>query len=225
MRNRSVISWEAFLIFLVISGALVLFLAEHGFDKWNVLMLYLVVSSVFLAGFFIPRKRREQSFASGMFVAFLASLYVEMYGFSLTIYVLTSLLGRGNPLTTDSHHILPFVRWGTPGHLVVELGIYVLSGFIVAIGWSQIYRARGQLVTTGLYRLCRHPQYFGILLLTLDMLIYGFTIPLLLMWPVLFYAYYRLALREEQRLADQFGQTFQDYRLKTRMFLPIPRRG
>ncbi|MCU0860773.1 MAG: hypothetical protein MUE65_00445, partial [Methanomassiliicoccales archaeon] len=50
------------------------------------------------------------------------------------------------------------------------------------------------------------------------------TIPLLIMWPVLAYLYYKLAKREEGYMEEEFGDEYRRYRSQTSMFLPLPRR-
>ncbi|HHV61636.1 MAG TPA: hypothetical protein GXX51_03220 [Firmicutes bacterium] len=66
----------------------------------------------------------------------------------------------------------------------------------------------------------RHPQYFGLFLLTLGMLVQWPTLPTLVMWPVLIVAYLRLARREEREALERFGNAYIEYAKRTPMFLP-----
>ena len=52
-------------------------------------------------------------------------------------------------------------------------------------------------MTEGVYSHIRHPQYAGLFLITVGLLIQWPTLITLLMWPTLTFAYYRLAMREE----------------------------
>jgi len=98
---------------------------------------------------------------------------------------------------------------------------------LIFFGWRRIYRqywskdlGKGQLVTTGIYRFIRHPQYTGFLMITLGMLCEWATLPMLLMYPILIYLYVRLARREEADMRTEFGPAYDEYRRTTGMFLP-----
>ena len=80
---------------------------------------------------------------------------------------------------------------------------------------------KGKLVTKGIYAYIRHPQYAGFLLVTFGMLVHWATIPLLIMFPILAFMFYRLAKKEEKELEKEFGTEYVQYKKKTRMFLPI----
>lgn len=100
--------------------------------------------------------------------------------------------------------------------------IFIWSGLIIVIiGWRKIYKTKGELETDGIYRYVRHPQYLGLMLITLGMLIQWPTIPTLLMWPILMFAYYRLARKEEKELEDVFGQLYRDYKSRVKAFIPF----
>jgi protein-S-isoprenylcysteine O-methyltransferase Ste14 len=76
------------------------------------------------------------------------------------------------------------------------------------------------MVTSGLYRLVRHPQYFGIFLITVGFLIQWPTIITAAMWPVLAVMYYRLARREEREMVTKFGERYSEYKQMVPMFIP-----
>ncbi|NIM97830.1 MAG: DUF1295 domain-containing protein, partial [candidate division Zixibacteria bacterium] len=84
--------------------------------------------------------------------------------------------------------------------LFMFLGSVAMIAGLVVMGkaWKQIHAAKGELVTAGLYRRVRHPQYFGLFLITVGMFIQWPTIVTAAMWPILMFMYYRLALREEK---------------------------
>jgi protein-S-isoprenylcysteine O-methyltransferase Ste14 len=151
-----------------------------------------------------------------------------MYGFPLSIYALTSALGNHYPVIDPFTHI--------NGHLWVALAggsIYVwilvmlvswagILGGLIVMGkaWKQIHKVGGELVTTGLYRHVRHPQYAGLFLITVGMLIQWPTIITAIMWPILMLMYYRLARREEKEMETQFGDQYATYRQRVPMFVP-----
>jgi len=79
-------------------------------------------------------------------------------------------------------------------------------------------------VMTGIYARLRHPQYLGLIVLTLGLLAWWPTILTVPMWPVLSWMYVRLARREERDLAAKFGGVYEAYRRSVPGFLPR-RRG
>jgi protein-S-isoprenylcysteine O-methyltransferase Ste14 len=92
--------------------------------------------------------------------------------------------------------------------------------FIIARGWHQVHRAQGALVTIGLYRWIRHPQYSGLFLITIGLLIQWPTIITALTWPILVAMYVRLARREEGDMERQFGDAYRAYAARVPRFVP-----
>ncbi len=90
----------------------------------------------------------------------------------------------------------------------------------MGIGWGKIHKARGELVTDGIYRLVRHPQYAGLIVVIAGMLLRWPTIITLLMAPVLMAAYIWLARREEKEVEESFGEAYRRYKGRTPGFLP-----
>jgi len=86
--------------------------------------------------------------------------------------------------------------------------------------WRQVHAAEGKLVTDGLYARVRHPQYSAMFLLIASLLIQWPTLLTVLMSPILFVVYYRLAMREEHEMEAQFGPAYLDYKSTVPAFLP-----
>jgi protein-S-isoprenylcysteine O-methyltransferase Ste14 len=171
----------------------------------------------------LPYRRRDRStkITKGLLTSFIVALFTEMYGFPLTIYVLSWLIGYKNPLTHESGHLLyPELGMLSPLHVLSNLMIGAGAVFVIS-GWSKIYNAKGALVTDGIYSYVRHPQYLGIFLITSGFLLQWITIPTALMFPVLVVMYYRLAKREEEEMETVFGEDYLRYKRTVPMFLPI----
>jgi len=101
----------------------------------------------------------------------------------------------------------------------------VIIGFaIMWKGWKLIHGAKGGLVTEGTYTYVRHPQYSGLFLVMIGMLIQWPTIITALMFPVLIFVYYRLSKREEGDMIELFGDEYRRYMEKTPMFIPKMKR-
>ena len=164
----------------------------------------------------------------GAFSAFVVALFTEMYGFPLTIYILTSALGSQypvlNPFTHINGHLWVALAGGSTTVWVIVMlvsNVAMFGGlFIMGKAWKQIHRAGGELITTGLYRRVRHPQYSALFLITVGMFIQWPTLVTAAMWPVLMFMYYRLSRREEKEMEERFGDKYISYSRRVPMFFP-----
>jgi protein-S-isoprenylcysteine O-methyltransferase Ste14 len=102
----------------------------------------------------------------------------------------------------------------------VSNAIIILGFYLLYQGWALIYHNEGKLVTEGVYSHIRHPQYAGLFLITLGLLIQWPTLITLLMWPTLTFAYYRLAMREEGEVSRRFPKEYAAYRRRVPAFVP-----
>ncbi|HXH02090.1 MAG TPA: isoprenylcysteine carboxylmethyltransferase family protein [Candidatus Competibacteraceae bacterium] len=179
-----------------------------------------LLGSGFALTFLWPRRRREWR-NTGLLQAFIISLFTEIFGVPLTIYVLASWLGEDalNFGLLESH----LWAWALAkvGLLDLEQAVFLVmtvslvllavAAGLLAAGWWQIYRTKGELVTDGLYGVVRHPQYLGLILGVVAFLIQWPTLPTLVMGPMLIVLYVRLAKREEQELEARLGPRYRLY--------------
>lgn len=201
---------------------------ESAYGLWSLVIINSAVFLIFAFSFFKPKTKQDwRSFSA--FSAFVVALFVEMYGFPLTIYLLSGWLGTR--LDHDSGHLW-FRLLGLHGdphwnpiHLLSN-GV-ILGGFLLlAAAWRVLYAAQraGQLATTGAYSYIRHPQYVGFVLIMLGFLLQWPTLPTLVMFPILVAMYARLGRREEREMRTGFGATWDAYATQTPRYLPRLRR-
>lgn len=198
-----------------------------GYGFWSLVAVNAALFIFFVLSFLAPVKRREwRSF--GVFSAFVIALFTEMYGFPLTIYLLTAVLGSRypalNPFSHASGHLwTTFLGGGAWMSVLIHLvsnGLMLGGLLLMGAGWRQIHRATGALVTDGVYAWVRHPQYAGLFLVTVGMLIQWPTIVTGATWPVLLAVYSRLARREEREAEARYGEAYRAYRARVPMFVP-----
>ena len=202
-----------------------------AYGLWLLVIINSLVFIMFAFSFTHPRTGRDwRSF--GAFSAFIVALFTEMYGFPLTIYLLSGWLGSRYPgldlLTHDAGHLWnTLLGWkGDPHFNPLHLlsNVFIFGGFILLYSaWKVLFEAQRThtLATTGPYAHVRHPQYAGFMLIMLGFLLQWPTILTLLMFPILVYMYVRLARREEREVLTEFGEAYAQYAARTPTFFPV----
>ncbi len=201
-----------------------------AYGLWPLVLINSAVFIIFAFSFSRPRTSRDwRSF--GAFSAFLVALFTEMYGFPLTIYLLSGwLVSRYpgfDPFSHDAGHLWETLfGWQGDPHLNplhLMSNVLILAGFVLlARAWEVLYRAQrsGQLATSGPYARIRHPQYAGFILIMFAFLLQWPTLVTLIMFPILVTMYVKLARYEEREAFATFGEAYASYAEVTPAFIP-----
>lgn len=202
----------------------------YGYGLWTLVLLNSVVFISFAFSFAKPQSRTDWR-SLGAFSAFIVALFTEMYGFPLTIYLLSGWLQSRFPnediFSHDAGHLWNTVfGWSINPHAdVLHLlsNVVIIGGFMMlSAAWRVLHSAqrRRELATTGLYAYMRHPQYVAFIAIMFGFLLQWPTLPTLVMFPILVRVYIRLARREEQMVLAEFGDRYRRYQAETPAFVP-----
>jgi protein-S-isoprenylcysteine O-methyltransferase Ste14 len=201
-----------------------------AYGLWPLVFISVAIFVIFGLSFYKPRTSRDwRSF--GAFTAFLVAMFTEMYGFPLTLYILSGWLLKRYPgidlLSHQTGHLWETLL-GSKGdphftllHTLSE--VLIVAGFVlIGSAWKVLYRAQqtGQVATTGLYSHIRHPQYSGFIVIMFGLLLQWPTLITLLMFPILVIVYTRLAYHEERESEAEFGEAYTTYAAQTPAFIP-----
>ncbi len=217
----TILGWAAIALFVAIYA--IELLPHHGrpatlawidqhLGKGGLIAINILIVTAFLA--LLPYRRHTKGTwkSKGAFIAFVIALMTEMFGWPLVLFLLAPIV--------DIPRIAP-AYFDALGHWPARVGtaLSFLGIALIAVGWHRIHRAEG-LVTTGIYRYIRHPQYTGIFLFTLGWILHWPSVVTLILWPVLTAAYVWLALFEERQAREEFGLEYDAYAEHTKRFVP-----
>jgi protein-S-isoprenylcysteine O-methyltransferase Ste14 len=201
-----------------------------AYGLWTLVFINSAIFIIFAFSFFKPKTKRDWR-TVGSFSAFIVALFIEMYGFPLTLYLLSGWLASRFPgvdfLSHDAGHIW-YRIFGFEGNphlnpIHILSNVLIVGGFFLLAGaWRVLFKAQkeGKLATSGPYGRIRHPQYAAFVVIMAGFLLQWPTLVTLLMFPILVTVYVRLAHREEREVAAEFGEIWTRYARVTPRWFP-----
>lgn len=192
---------------------------------WMAAAISITVVSWAFYRYAVPKQWREWA-GAGIVQAFIIAFYAEMYGFPVTLYVLTRMFGLDLSASFWEGNLWVYLT-GIPAAMLVSMTIGYAVAFVglmlLISGWREVYRAQkeGRLTVGGPYAVVRHPQYTGIFLAVFgEGVVHWPTVFSLAAFPVIVIAYVLLARREEREVTAKFGNEYREYQRRVPMFIP-----
>lgn len=182
-------------------------------QQWQVVLFFIVLFVAFLIPLSFRRKAGWLEY--GLVVAFFVSLFVEMYGIPLTILLASKYFfvpGTQLPPNVLEVNFLGIGLGFDIGMIYGSILIVIGTALIIA-AWITLYinsKDHG-LVTDGIYKYSRHPQYLGFIIVILGWF-FGWPTPLTLVFaPILIYKYLDVCQKEEKEIIKEYPE-YEEYK-------------
>jgi protein-S-isoprenylcysteine O-methyltransferase Ste14 len=178
--------------------------AWRGIGPWAVIFFYLAIAFeviVMITPFTV--------YFYSVYAPVLNRLEASPWTAWLTAFFLPHISYTGDRLLTALAYL---------GPILFGLGMAVF--FVCAY---QVYSAkllRRGVVCGGLYAWIRHPQYLGLGIAGLGLLLYWPRFIILILYLTMLFVYHLLARDEERRMERKFGEAYREYKAEIPMFLP-----
>lgn len=172
-------------------------------QQWHIVILNIVIFLLFLIPLSFRRKIDWKEY--GLVTAFFISLFVEMYGIPLTIFLASKSLTGSEIVIPNSIVDFEFLGVGIRMTLAMVYGtiLMVIGTFLIIIGWVTLYKniQHNKIVIIGIYSYSRHPQYLGFVFIILGWIIGWPSILVVIFGIILIFIYIRVSMLEEKELS------------------------
>ena len=131
------------------------------------------------------------------------------------------------PILQDLAIVIPMGNFSIPLlHLVISIPIIVIGAWFGIAGVkrtslkvAETHRPE-KVISTGIYGIIRHPQYFGAILAHIGVSILIGALYALLTTPFIIFYNYITSWKEEKELINEFGKDYEEYRKVVPMLYP-----
>ncbi|MDH5443873.1 MAG: DUF1295 domain-containing protein [Hadesarchaea archaeon] len=148
---------------------------------------------------------------------------ISVMSVPLLPYVIGFLSGQANP--EREIQVLFFSKSVMVGRVIALIGVIVL--LLAAMQWLWNHAKGGGLIKKGAYSVVRHPQFTGIIIITIGLTVMVLTYPtgsplqLAGLWLIQILGYIAIARYEEWRLLKRFGENYRQYKRNVPFLFPI----
>jgi protein-S-isoprenylcysteine O-methyltransferase Ste14 len=179
--------------------------------EWHVVAFNIALFCSFLIPLSFRRKVDWKEYT--IVVAFIVSLFVEMYGIPLLIILVAGGQSTAQPPNLDTPLVIDFlgVEFAFTVPMIYGAVLIILGMTLIVVGWYQLYKGikDEELVTTGMYAISRNPQYLGFMMVIVGWWVGWPTLLVSVFAPILVLLYYRLCRVEEKEVGNLHG--FEEY--------------
>jgi protein-S-isoprenylcysteine O-methyltransferase Ste14 len=131
------------------------------------------------------------------------------------------------PILSDLALFIPIINISfSLMHLIISTPFIIIGAWLgigsvreTTLKVAETHRAE-KVITSGLYSVIRHPQYFGGILAHIGISFLLSSFLSLITTPVVILLNYLISWKEEKELLKEFGKEYEDYKYKVPMFLP-----
>jgi len=115
-------------------------------------------------------------------------------------------------------------------HLIISIPFLIFGAWLGIAGVKEITLKVAEthqpkkIITTGIYSIIRHPQYFGAILAHVGISILLSSLYSLLSTPLIIIFNYLISWKEEKELIKEFGKDYEDYKKNVPILIPKLRR-
>ena len=187
--------------------------------QWHIVLINILIFISFLIPLSFRRKIDWKEY--GLVTAFFVSLFVEMYGIPLTVFFASKSFQGPVVGLAGTVYDFEFLGVGISMTLAMLYGtiLMVIGTIIIIVAWITLYRKikSEEIVTSGIYSISRHPQYFGFLLIIFGWFIGWPTILTVVFASILIYKYVKVCKIEEKELAS--SKKYQEYKNSVPFFI------